>query len=72
VELEQACRRLEAAGRPLSLAALLEAGVSRSSLCRIVVIEFGSEAASFDALAPQGYVVDGVWNPLEELEDAFL
>ncbi len=72
VELEAACRRLDQMGRRISLAALVEAGVSSGSLDRIIVIEFGSDAAAFEAVSPQGYVIDGKWSPLEEVEDAFL
>lgn len=71
-ELDAACRKLQAADLPLSLAALQEAGVSRQSLPRIIIIEFGSPDAVFEALSPQGHVLHGKWHPIEDLEDAFL
>lgn len=71
-ELAQACQRLRETDRPISIATLLEAGVSPASLSRIIVIEFGSVTSCFDAIAPQGYVVDGNYSPIDELEDAFL
>jgi hypothetical protein len=70
-ELAAACQKLTASGRPVSLASLREAGVSESSLSRIIVIEFGSAEGVFDAVSPEGYVVMGRWQPLEELGDAF-
>jgi hypothetical protein len=72
VELDCAVHRLAQSGQSLSVASLLEAGVNASSLARIIVIEFGSEASCFDVIAPEGYVIDGQWCPLTELEDAFL
>jgi hypothetical protein len=71
-ELDAACHRLSASGRPVSLASLREAGVSDSSLSRIIVIEFGCAESVFDAVSPEGYVVNGRWQPLEELGDEFL
>ncbi len=71
-ELDAACQKLSASGRPVSLASLREAGVSEASLLRVVVIEFGSADAMFDALSPEGYVVKGCWQPLEELGDEFM
>ncbi|SRR5579885_3800000 len=71
-ELDAVCQRLSAAGRSVSVASLREAGISESSLARIIVIEFGSAASAFDALSPEGYVVQGRWQPLEELGEAFL
>jgi len=71
-ELDTACRRLAAAGRAVSLASLREAGVSQGSLRRIIVVEFGCEESVFDAVSPEGYVVNGSWQPLEELGDDFM
>ena len=71
-ELDAACQKLAASGRPVSLATLREAGVSESSLLRIIVIEFGSAESVFDAVSPEGYVVKGCWQPLAELGDEFM
>lgn len=71
-ELDAACQRLSASSRPISLASLREAGVSESSLPRIIVIEFGTAESASDAVSPKGYVVQGRWQPLEELGDGFM
>jgi hypothetical protein len=71
-ELDASCRKISASGRPISLASLREAGVSEPSLSRIIVIEFGSEEAMFDAVSPEGYVVKGSWRPLEDLGAEFM
>src|SRR4051812_8122571 len=70
-ELTAAGERLSRSGRPLTLAHLREEGVSENSLKRIIVIEFGSASSAFDALSPEGYVVNGRWQPIEELGDEF-
>jgi hypothetical protein len=72
VELDEACRRLEAAGHAISLATLREAGVSPCSLERIIVIQFGSDESAFEAVAPEGYVVGGKWSLVEDLAEAFM
>jgi hypothetical protein len=54
------------------LANLREAGVSESSLSRVIVIAFGSAESVFDAFSLEGLVVKGSWQPLEELGDEFM
>jgi hypothetical protein len=72
VELTAACQRLTASGRPISLADLLEEGVSSDSLRRIIIVEFGSEKSIFDAISPCGYVVNGKWVRIEDVDDSLL
>jgi hypothetical protein len=71
-ELAAACERLASGGRPVSMAALRQEGVSECSLQRIIVIEFGSESSVFDAISPEGYVLDGRWQPIEEVSEELL
>ena len=70
-ELATAVERLTGAGQELSLAALRKAGVSRETIERTVVVEFGSAASAFDALDPRGYVVNGEAKPLVKLGGSF-
>jgi hypothetical protein len=69
-ELAPAVKRLEAAGRKVTLAELAKAGLSAETLNRVVVMEFGSDAAAFEAMAPELVVVNGEAKPLRELESS--
>ena len=71
IELADAVERVRNAGRDLSIAELRRLGVSDATLARTVIIEFGSEDAVFEALTPEGYVVDGRWKLLRHLGERF-
>jgi hypothetical protein len=71
-ELVKVIKRVTASGREPSLRALREAGLSEAALQRIIVIEFGTDACVFDAIAPEGYVIRGVWQPLAALDEHFI
>jgi hypothetical protein len=69
-ELTVAVKQLEAAGRKITLAELKKTGVSEDVRARVVVMEFGSREAAFEALAPELCVVHGEAKPLRELESS--
>jgi hypothetical protein len=71
-ELAAAIDRLRAARRPLSIHLLSETGVSEPTLARTIVIEFGCDDSSFQAIAPEGLIVDGVWRPSAAFDTAHL
>jgi hypothetical protein len=52
---------------PVSISALQEKGFGREVLERVIVVEFGGEAAAFDAFHPEGYVIEGQYVPLSKL-----
>lgn len=70
-ELTEAVARVLDTGRELSLMELRKAGVSEETIGRTIVIEFGSPASAFDAVSPEGYVINGQWKPLLELGEPF-
>ena len=70
-ELVQVIKRVTASGQEPSLRALREVGLSEATLQRTIVIEFGTDACVFDAIAPEGYVIRGVWKPLAALDEHF-
>ena len=71
-ELVQVIKRVTASGQEPSLRALREAGLSEAAIQHIIVIEFGTDACAFDAIAPEGYVICGVWKPLSALDEHFI
>ena len=72
MELADAVARLSGAGSALSVGALCQVGVSNRTIARIIVIEFGCEASSFEAISPEGYIIHGTWRPLASLDTAHL
>ncbi len=70
-ELTEAVERVTRAGLPLSIEELRKAGVGKNTLSRAIVVEFGSCECVFDAISPEGYVVNDEWKLLRELEDCF-
>lgn len=58
--------RIDQEGKELSLQLLYEAGLPDSVIERIVIIEFGAENAVFEALEPNGYLINGSWVPLRK------
>ena len=70
-ELTEAVVRLTATDRAVSLEELRKVGVNAATLARTIVVEFGSIAALFDALAPEEYVIDGQARSLLQLDRNF-
>lgn len=70
-ELAAAAERLLKMTGQLSIEALRKVGVREGTLTRAIVVDFGHEAASFDAIVPEGYVVRGEWKRLRELGEHF-
>lgn len=58
-ELAQAVKKLRVLGREVSVAELRDSGVSDATLWRTIIIEFGTDASSFEAVSPEEYVVHG-------------
>ena len=68
-ELATANKKISAA--ELSIEALRRAGVKETTLSRTIVIDFGNEMSSFDAIAPEVYVIQGQWKKLRDLGEHF-
>lgn len=66
--LSETVRKIENRGESVSVERLREAGVEKEALDRVIIVEFGSRAAVFDGVVPQGYVIDGKFVPLEKLD----
>ena len=54
-----------------SFAQLRRVGLKKAARHRTIVVDFGTEEAIFEAVAPEGYVVDGKWRPLRDLDGRF-
>ncbi len=63
-ELTEVVNKLKQENRDISIDELRRAGLSDAALRRTIVIQFGSEASAFEAITPQGYVIQGEWKPL--------
>jgi hypothetical protein len=70
--LTAALKKLARLGRGLSVEELRNLGVSEATLERTIVVEFGSPASAFEAIAPEEYMVDGQAIPLAQLPDSLL
>lgn len=70
-ELAAAVNRLSCAGLEVSIVALRDMGLSDATLKRAIVVEFGSETSAFDAISPEGYVINGKWKRLRDLGEEF-
>src|SRR5262245_49449855 len=70
-ELTKAIQQLADAPREVSLEALRKAGVSQATLERTIVIEFGSDASAFEAVAPKEYIVHGEAKSVRQLDRSF-
>ena len=66
-EFRSASEFLRSRGMSPSLAAFRSLGLSTSALNRIIVVEYGSDLAAFDALSPGNYIKDGVERKLGNL-----
>ncbi len=70
-ELTKALEQLGRDHQNVSLEELRKAGVSQATLERTIVIEFGSCASAFEAVAPQEYVVHGEAKSVRQLDRSF-
>jgi hypothetical protein len=70
-ELTDAVKTLAGLGRDVSVAELRAIGVSDSTVWRTLIVEFGTGASAFDALAPEQYVVNGEVKPPLKLGPSF-
>jgi hypothetical protein len=70
-ELLTAAMKLEKNNEPLSIEKLLDEGVPRKAIDRAIVVDFGSEAAMFEALVPESYIVKRGFIKLSELGSEF-
>jgi hypothetical protein len=67
-ELTQALERMTLlGGGDVSLARLRQAGLSETTLERVIVVEFGASESAFEAVAPQEYFVNGEAKPPKKL-----
>jgi hypothetical protein len=51
----------------VSISALQEKGFGKEVFDKVIVVEFGGEAAAFDAFHPEGYVIEGRCVPISKL-----
>jgi len=70
--LSETVKEIESRGERVSVERLREAGVEQAALDRVIVVEFGSSAAVFDGIVPEGYVIDGKFVSLEKLDRQYL
>ena len=59
-------------GEKVSIERLKQAGFDDHELGRVIVVEFGSDAAVFDGVIPQGYLIEGRFIPLKTLAPPYL
>ena len=71
VEVAEVYCRLVQDGENVSIDRLRTAGVCEEALKRVIVVDFGTEEATFELLAPRGYILDGRWTPWAEATRAF-
>lgn len=64
--------KLKTEGKPISIEILKLRGISDSVLSRIILIEFGSNKSRFEALSPDGYLVDGKWYNMKQIDSRYL
>jgi hypothetical protein len=57
----------EGKNEALSIQALADEGVPEKAIKRTIIIEFGSDEAIFDALLPEGYLIDGELKKVHQL-----
>ena len=62
-----AVENTERKSKALSIRALADEGAPEEATKRTIIIEFGSDEAVFDALLPQGYLINGELKKLDQL-----
>ena len=70
-ELTKLLESVAPAGQGVSLEDLERAGASEAMLAEIIVIEFGSHDAAFEALDPEAYFVGGRCKPMLHIDPRF-
>ncbi len=72
LELADSVDRLRASGTRACLEQLRLGGASEEAIKRAIVIEFGSDSAVFEAIAPAGYMIEKEWRAIEKLGPEFM
>jgi len=62
-----AVENVERKRKALSIRALADEGALEAAIKRTIIIEFGSDEAIFDAILPEGYLINGELKKLHEL-----
>jgi hypothetical protein len=60
----KAAQRLSAAGVMPTIERLRAEDISQEALDRTIIIQFGSDASAFEALAPEGYILGEAWRSI--------
>lgn len=71
-ELNNAAEQIAGLNRELSSAELRKVGVCESTLERIILIDFGTNPAVFDAISPDGYFINNEFVKLQKLDQRFM
>ncbi len=71
-ELVEAIGELGTTNHEISIESLQELGVSEATIRRTIVVDFGSNDTVFEAISPDGYVINGEWLPLSKASEDFL
>ncbi len=66
-QLMAAVENTERRSEALSIQALSQAGAPEDAINRTIIIEFGSDESVFDALLPEGYLIDGEIKKVHQL-----
>ena len=69
-QLSEVVQTLQAEGAQLSIDTLVQSGIDKTFLERIIVIEFGGSGV-FDGFFPDGYLVNGRLLPIAKLRREF-
>lgn len=70
--ITRAVQDIQNNGEQPTIEALRRAGLSTDAMRRVIVIEFGDEQAVFDGIVPRGYMLDGRWVELDDVDERFL
>lgn len=70
-ELFQAVETLKTRKIPVSIGVLRDLAVSEKAIQRCIVVEFGNDAAVFEAMSPGYYVIEGKSYKLHEVGSVF-
>jgi hypothetical protein len=68
--LINATLHIQQAGQKLSVEQLSRDGVSWEMLERTIIIEFGNSDCQFEALDPNGYIIEGIWHEMPDVPAA--
>jgi hypothetical protein len=60
----KAAQRMTAEGTTPTIERLRAEDISQETLDRTIIIQFGSDASAFEALAPEGYIIGEAWRTM--------